>query len=243
MPRFKLFIEYDGTAYSGWQKQPDAATVEGEIEKALSQILRQSIDVIGQGRTDSGVHAEAQVVHFDYPQPIDQDDLLYALLGVLPRDISVWEMQHVSDDFHARFDAGSRQYRYQIVTRPSPLLNRVAKFIPYNLNQPKMQECAGYIVGTHDFRNFCKTSDQPKGTACDIKHSAFEFNNKHRITYRIRANRFVHHMVRRLVGTMVQVGKGKRSVSQFREMINQPENNQTAHGIAAKGLILEKVEY
>lgn len=197
MARYKLWLEYDGTVYSGWQKQPDATTVEDEVEKALSQILQTSINIFGQGRTDSGVHAEAQIAHFDCSQPINRDKLLYALSGVLPRDISVWRLQQAADDFHARFDAKSRQYRYQIVTRPSPLVSRVAKLVPYNLDRQKMQACADYIAGTHDFKNFCKVSDQQKGTVCAIEHSTFEFD-KPQIIYRIRANRFVHHMVRRL---------------------------------------------
>src|SRR5699024_9001040 len=132
MPRYKLCIEYDGTCYSGWQKQPDAVTIESEIETALSRILRIPIDIIGQGRTDSGVHAEAQVAHFDHARPIICDSLLHAVLGVLPKDISVWKIQQVKDDFHARFDARSRQYRYQIVTRLSPLAARTTKLVRSN---------------------------------------------------------------------------------------------------------------
>jgi len=242
MPRYKLCIEYDGTCYSGWQKQPDAVTIESEIETALSRILRIPIDIIGQGRTDSGVHAEAQIAHFDYSKPIICDSLLHALLGVLTKDISVWNIQQVKDDFHARFDARSRQYRYQIVTRLSPLAARTTKLVRSNLNRLAMQECAKCLTGKHDFTNFCKAPNQKKSTVCDVTHSAFEYNEQH-ITYRIQANRFVHLMVRRLVGTMIEVGKGKRPISQFKEMLEQPKSNKTAHGIAAKGLILEKVEY
>ncbi|MDZ7692761.1 MAG: tRNA pseudouridine synthase A [Balneolaceae bacterium] len=121
MPRYKLLIEYDGTNFFGWQRQPEGRTVEREIEQALSQILTTPIDIIGQGRTDSGVHAEAQVAHFDYEQDLDSQKLPYALLGVLPRDVSVYKLERVYDDFHARFDAKSRRYRFQVITRSSPM--------------------------------------------------------------------------------------------------------------------------
>jgi tRNA pseudouridine38-40 synthase len=242
MPRYKLFIEYDGTAYCGWQKQPNAGTVEEELEKAFTQILREPIDLIGQGRTDSGVHAEAQVAHFDSGQSIIRDDFLYALLGVLPRDIAVWDLQQVAEDFHARFDAKSRQYRYQMVTRPSPLADRFAKQVRNDLNLDVINKCAEIVAGTKDFWRFCKVSGQQKSTVCDVEYSAFQSENHH-LMYRIRANRFVHHMVRRLVGTMLHVGNGKISLDQFREMLENPESEHRAHGIAAKGLFLEKVEY
>jgi tRNA pseudouridine38-40 synthase len=242
MPRYKLFIEYDGTAYCGWQKQPNAGTVEEELEKAFAQILREPTDLIGQGRTDSGVHAEAQVAHFDSGQSISRDDFLYALLGVLPRNIAVWDLQQVPEDFHARFDAKSRQYRYQMVTRPSPLADRFAKRFRNDLNLDVMNKCAEMAVGAHDFRNFCKISGQQKSTICEVEYSAFQSKNHH-LDYRIRANRFVHHMVRRLVGTMLHVGQGKISLDQFREMLENPGSEHPAHGIAAKGLFLEEVRY
>src|SRR6056297_3026242 len=129
MPRYKLLIEYDGTRYSGWQRQPNANTVEEEIENALSQILREPVDIIGQGRTDAGVHAEGQVAHFDFPKELEKHRILFALLGVLPRDIAVWDLEETDPDFHARFSALLRRYRFQIITRPSPLWNRHAEMI------------------------------------------------------------------------------------------------------------------
>jgi len=242
MPRYKILIEYDGTNYSGWQIQPNANTVEEELEKALSRILQEDIDVIGQGRTDSGVHAEAQVAHVDIDRQIDIDQLLYALLGVLPRDICVWEMEEASQDFHARFDGKSRRYRYQIVTRPSALNFRTVNYIHYSLNFEAMQECAKMVKGTHDFENFRKANKDQPDAICTVQESEFCKKN-YLITYRIKANRFVHHMVRRLVGTMIQVGSGKRSVEDFDRMLHQPEIEKISHGASAKGLILEKVGY
>jgi tRNA pseudouridine38-40 synthase len=242
MPRYKLLIEYDGTNYHGWQRQPNVSTIEEELEQAMSRILCEPIDLIGQGRTDSGVHSEAQAAHFDSGQCIDRGDFLYAMLGVLPRDISVWDLQQVREGFHTRFDAKSRQYRYQMITRPSPLIDRFAKRIHNDLNQNIMNKCAEMIAGTHDFRNFCKVSDPQESTVCRVEKSIF-YREGHHLTYRIQANRFKHHMVRRLVGTMLQVGLGKMPLSQFHCTLEEPKNEYRSHGITAKGLVLEKVEY
>lgn len=242
MSRYKMLIEFDGTNYSGWQIQPNANTIEEELETALSRILQEDIDIIGQGRTDAGVHAEGQVAHVDIDQEIDIDQLLYALLGVLSRDVCVWNMEKVDDSFHARFDGKSRQYRYQIITRPSALHYRTANYIYYDLNVEAMQECAVMIMGTHDFENFSKTDKDQPDAICTVQDSNF-FQEDYLITYRVKANRFVRHLVRRLVGTMIQVGSGKRTVEDFSDLLNGVEVEQTSHGALAKGLILEKVEY
>lgn len=242
MHRYKILIEYDGTKYSGWQKQPNATTIEEEIEKALAQILRQPVDIIGQGRTDAGVHAEGQTAHFDFPEELDKHRLLFGLLGVLPRDIAVWDMEEVGSEFHARFYGKARQYRYQIITRPSPLWSNYAEMILGDLNLDKMEECSAMIKGTHDFESFTYSSEEQPSTNCEVMLSHFDFGNP-LITYRIKANRFVRHMVRRLVGTMLQVGQGKMKVDQFSDLLHKPSKNKNGHGASAKGLILEKVEY
>lgn len=242
MPRYKISIEFEGSRYSGWQKQPNSNTVEEEIESGLSRILSRPVDVIGQGRTDSGVHAEEQVAHFDYPDELEPDKILYALLGVLPHDIAVWDIQQVSTDFHARFDATARCYRYQILRRPAPLLRSVSEMVLDNLDLDAMHHCAQKIKGTHNFDSFTKPDNENPDSVCEVMHSSFT-ENEYLLTYHIEANRFVRHMVRRLVGTMVEVGKGKRSVKEFESMIDKPSKQKNGHGAAAQGLILEKVTY
>jgi len=242
MSRYKLLIEYDGTGYKGWQRQPRGKTVEGAIEAGLAQILRQPVDIIGQGRTDSGVHAEAQVAHFDFQGELDRDRVLYALLGVLPRDIAVWDLQPVADEFHARFDAKSRRYRYQVVTRPSPLWQRRAEMVLEELDLEAMEECAGMILGTHDFESFTISGDDRDRTFCDVMESEWSGNGQ-LLVYRIRANRFLRRMVRRLAGSMILVGRGKSSVDEFRNLLETPTVEEGAHSASAKGLILESVEY
>lgn len=242
MPRYKLLIEYDGTEYSGWQRQHNANTVEEEIENALEQILQKPVDLIGQGRTDAGVHAEGQVAHFDFTEPLNGDRLLFGLLGVLPKDIAVWNIEEVSPEFHARFDARERRYRYQIVTRPSPLWQHQAEMILGDLDREAMQACAAMISGVHDFESFTYSSEEQPATECEVFLSDFEFGTP-LICYRIRANRFIRHMVRRLVGTMIQVGQGRRTVADFEDYLHKPSKNKSGHGAPAKGLILESVRY
>lgn len=242
MPRYKLLIEYDGTSFNGWQRQPEGRTIEGEIEAALARVLRQPVDVIGQGRTDSGVHAEGQTAHFDFSEPLEFDRLLFALLGVLPREISVWHIEEVDDDFHARFDAKLRQYRYQITTRRAPLVEHMSEMILEDLNTELMRTCADMIKGTHNFDSFTRPDNENPNSECEVSLSEL-YVDQHLITYRIAANRFVRHMVRRLTGTMIQVGQGKRTLEEFTDLLNNPHKDKSGYGASAKGLILEKVKY
>ncbi|MEL7835028.1 tRNA pseudouridine(38-40) synthase TruA [Fodinibius sp. Rm-B-1B1-1] len=242
MPRYKILIEFEGTRYSGWQKQPNSNTVEEEIESGLSRILPHPVDVIGQGRTDSGVHAEGQVAHFDFPTELDPHKILYALLGVLPHDIAVWDIQQVADDFHARFDATARRYRYQIIRRPAPLKRSFAEMVLDDLDLDAMHNCAQKVQGTHNFDSFTKPDNDNPDSVCEVMESYFTEEDC-QLSYHIEANRFVRHMVRRLVGTMLEVGKGKRPVQEFEDMIDKPSKNKNGHGAAAHGLILEKVSY
>ncbi len=243
MPRYKLVIEYVGTAYSGWQKQPNAVTVEETIESALKRITGEpAVDIIGQGRTDSGVHAEAQTAHVDFSESIDKDELLYALVGVLPKDIAVWDMEKVSPDFHARFDAIYRRYRYCIARRPRPLLKDTTTTEFRELDIEAMNYCADLIEGTHNFDSFTKPDNQNPSSECEVSHSTLE-ESEGMLVYRIQANRFVRHLVRRLVGTMLQVGLGKCPAEKFEDMLLNPSKHKNGHGAPARGLILEKVGY
>lgn len=242
MPRYKILVEYDGTDYNGWQLQPKGKTVEGAIETGLSQILQQPVDIVGQGRTDSGVHAEGQAAHFDFPKELDGNKMIYALLGVLPRDIAVWNMERVAEDFHARFNAKSRRYRFQAVTRPSPLWERQAEMVLEELDLKAMRSCAEMILGTHDFESFTISSEDQERTECEVTLSEWS-RQDHLLFYRIRANRFLRRMVRRLAGTMIRVGQKKNSIEDFQQLLREPSKDRGGHSAAAKGLILERVEY
>ena len=242
MPRYKIQIEYLGTQYNGWQKQPNAPTVEEEIEDTLDQVLGRPIDVIGQGRTDSGVHAEGQVAHFDTTESIDTGKLHHAFLGVLPPDIAVWDIKEVDPQFHARFDATYRRYRYLIARRPKPLIKKTSILVLQDLDEDAMKKCADLVTGEHNFDSFTKPDNQNPSSDCKVSFSAFTQTDS-TLTYSIQANRFVRHLVRRLIGTMLEVGKGKKTVEEFKNLLLKPSKKKNAHGAPAKGLILEKVGY
>jgi len=239
--RYILYIEYLGTNYAGWQRQPNQLTVQEVIENVLTRVLQEEITIYGQGRTDAGVHAKHQIAHFDSSKAIYKHKLTYAFLGLLPRDISIWSIQKVDPGFHARFDAIERQYQYQIITRPSAFSTDRAELILNKLNISSMQKCAEAIIGKNDFRNFSKENDDTN-CICYINCSYWE-QNRHHLTYTISANRFRRHLVRRLVGTMVEVGLGKKTVHEFKELKNKLDTNLNPFMAAAKGLTLTKVFY
>lgn len=243
MPRYKVHIEYDGTNYAGWQTQPNELTIQDAIEAALNQVLRVEIPIVAAGRTDSGVHAEDQVAHFDYKDSIDSDKLLKSLYGVLPRDIAVWRIEQAHDDFHARFDAIARQYRYQIITRPSPLLRNYAWEQFYDLDIETMRDGVDELYGVNDFSSFCRFNPDVNHTMCDVHKADLFTLEDNIILFRIKANRFLHHMVRSLAGTIVEIGLGKRDIQSLKDLLKNPNRDHAGVTAPAHALILEKVFY
>lgn len=242
MPRYKITIAYDGAPYSGWQTQPDNLTVQDILTSALEQILREDIQITGAGRTDAGVHARGQVAHFDTIHQLDKEPFLKSMYGVLPKTVAVTDVHEVPGDFHARFLASARQYRYQILTQPDPLYFRQVweNFRPLDIN--KMREAACLIKGEHDFLSFCRKNPDQPGTICTVHVSELEVFDS-LIVYHIRANRFLHNMVRRIVGTIVQAGLHNRSVSSVQKLLNEPGKHRCGTTAPAQGLILDQVFY
>lgn len=242
MPRYKLTIEYDGTDFSGWQIQPDARTVEEEIEKAMSQILQEPVDIIGQGRTDAGVHAKGQVAHVDLVDSIDKEKFLFGVNGLIGEEIQIHKMEEVHPDFHARFDAISREYEYTLLKKASPLGNRTAWWPGRDVNYQKLEECIDLLRGEFDFSGFSKFNEENFTTLCTILTAELE-EKEYVFVFRISANRFLRNMVRRLVGSMVEVGKGKLLVNKFEEKLHTPESDIRTFTAPAKGLVLSNVFY
>ena len=242
MSRYKLTIEYNGAGFSGWQIQPDAKTVEGELEKAFSKVLQQDIDLIGQGRTDAGVHARGQVAHTDIPDVKDIKKLVFGVNSLVGNDIHIHAIEKVHKDFHARFDALSREYSYTILKKPSPLQDHFAWSQIGDLDSSKLHECAALLKGEFDFSGFSKFNEENFTTLCTINKSIFEESDDKWI-YRINGNRFLRNMVRRITGTMVEVAKGKISVSDFKELLENPDADVKSFTAPAKALVLEKVFY
>lgn len=244
MVRFVLEIMYDGTNYAGWQKQPNTKTVQSEIESALQIILREPISIMGSGRTDAGVHAQQQFAHFDANATIpDVHKFLRSLRGLLPRDIFVMNIREANDEFHVRFDAKFRQYRYQFSNYDDVFSEKYTWVILKELDILAMKECAQLLHGTHDFASFSKFNAEVANTRCEILASEIVMIDEGRWHYRIRANRFLHHMVRSLVGGMIQVGTGKIVLQEFERRLNEPDNANFSFVAPAKALFLEEVVY
>jgi len=242
MIRYKLTIEFDGTNFSGWQIQPDSRTVEEEIEKAFSQILQQPIDLIGQGRTDAGVHAKGQVAHVDLPEGINPEKLRFGVNGLIGDEIQIHEIEEVDSEFHARFDATYREYEYTILKKSSPLLYRTTWFPNSTFDIQPIMKCCELLKGEFDFSGFSKFNEDNYTTLCTISLAEIEERDEE-IIFKIRANRFLRNMVRRLVGTLVEVGRGKMDVLAFENQLLKPEPTQRTYTAPAKGLVLTKVFY
>lgn len=243
MTRFKMVLAYDGTNYAGWQTQPDIPTVQDTLENAIQKIVQQSISVVGAGRTDSGVHAEGQTAHFDLNTNQDPQSLVNGLNAVLPDDIAVLQIERVDKKFHARFDATAREYRYQIATRPHPLLRNQVWYYDRRLDTGAMRIAIESLIGDHDFGTFCKANADVNHTRCEVydAHLVEEYDGI--VIFRIRANRFLHHMVRSITGTLIEIAEHKRKAHDMISLLSNPDRKEAGSTAPAKGLILERVFY
>ncbi len=239
-------MEYDGSNYHGWQLQPNANTVQGEIEKALSRIFHERIVVFGAGRTDAGVHATGQVVHVLVPWKHSADDLKKALNSLLPDDICILSVSTAQNDFHARHSAISKTYRYQIVNQQtrSPLKRLYFWEIAYPLDLGKLQEASKLLIGIHDFSSFGAPTSGTPSTVRKI-HEAFweKDENSNTFSFTVRGSGFLRFMVRSLVGTLVRVGLGKISVGDFADIFMACDRSKAGPIAKPQGLFLVKVEY
>lgn len=242
MRTIKLVIEYDGTDFVGWQEQPNGRSVQGELSRVFSQVLQQPVAVTGAGRTDSGVHARGQVAHIRSASPVSTETLVHALGGLLPGDIVVRTVEEVPSSFHARYDADSRMYRYHISRRPVALGARYSWYVRYALDHDAMNAAAAIICGEHDFEGFCKLGSPIRHYRCTVLWSHWEVSPD-TLVYEIRANRFLRGMVRALVGTMVDVGRGFTSVQEFGDILLSRDRSRTGTAAPPHGLFLEDVHY
>ena len=209
MKRIRLTVAYDGTNYCGWQVQPNGHSVQAELQRCLSTLLREEIAVTGAGRTDAGVHARCMVAHFDIEQPIDEGQLTYKLNRILPRDISVQKVWEVPNDLHARFSAVSRTYHYYIHTQKDPFLRSYSCELHYSLDFAKMNEAAACLLQYEDFGAFCKSHADVKTTLCQVTQARWVQQSSYSWYFEISANRFLRNMVRAVVGTLIDVGRGR----------------------------------
>ncbi|HHE55229.1 MAG TPA: tRNA pseudouridine(38-40) synthase TruA [Caldithrix abyssi] len=241
MRRVKAVFEYDGTNYYGWQLQKGQRTIQGEIEQALKIIFKKRIPVTGSGRTDTGVHARNQVAHFDIPET-NLNILKRSLNGLLASDIVVKSLEFCAPDFHARFDAKKRLYRYYISPQPTALNRNFAWVVWQPLNWTLMQVGAERIKPVQDFRAFCKVKSEVKHHRCLILESRW-LRKEDLLVYEITADRFLHGMVRAIVGTLVALGSGKITLAEMERIIDSGDRRLVPQTAPARGLVLEKVEY
>tara|TARA_B110000037_G_scaffold915_1_gene937 strand:- start:256 stop:963 length:708 start_codon:yes stop_codon:yes gene_type:complete len=235
-------LSYKGTNYHGWQIQPDASSVQEEITKALATILQEKILLIGAGRTDAGVHASQMFAHVDTVKKLT-DDYVHKLNAILPNDIVIKSIKEVSDETHARFDAVSRTYEYRILLGRDPfLLDITWQLHQKNLQIEKMNEAANLLFKYEDFESFSKVKTDVNTFNCTIMKAVWTLEDKHLI-FHIKANRFLRNMVRAIVGTLLEVGLGKKTVEDFRKIIESKKRSEAGLSVPAKGLFLTEVCY
>ena len=240
--RYFIELSYKGTNYHGWQIQPDASSVQEEITKALATILQEKILLIGAGRTDAGVHASQMFAHVDTVKKLT-DDYVHKLNAILPNDIVIKSIKEVSDETHARFDAVSRTYEYRILLGRDPfLLETTWQLHQKNLQIEKMNEAANLLFKYEDFESFSKVKTDVNTFNCTIMKAVWTLEDKHLI-FHIKANRFLRNMVRAIVGTLLEVGLGKKTVEDFRKIIESKKRSEAGLSVPAKGLFLTEVCY
>ena len=241
--RYFVHFAYDGTRYHGWQMQPDAHSVQAELQQALSTLLRGTIEVVGAGRTDAGVHARRMAAHFDWDEQIDCGELAYRLNKLLPYDIAVHRVEQVGESLHARFSATSRTYHYYIHMVKDPFARAYSLELHYALDFEAMNRAAARLLEFEDFGAFCKSHTDVKTTICHVTEARWEELAPHKYRFTITANRFLRNMVRAVVGTLVDVGRGRLSLDEFRGIIESKSRTKAGESMPAKALFLVDVTY
>jgi tRNA pseudouridine38-40 synthase len=244
MQRYFLYLAYDGTNYHGWQIQPNGISIQERLMKALSTLLRCDTKVVGAGRTDAGVHASLMTAHFDYEgETLNTGMLTDTLNRLLPPDISVYGVHAVKPDAHARFDAVARTYKYYVTTAKYPFNRQYRCRIQDKLDFEQMNEAARTLFDYSDFTSFSKLHTDVKTNLCKITCAEWTKEDETTWAFTIRADRFLRNMVRAIVGTLFEVGRGKLSVEGFREVIEQKDRSKAGTSAPAHALFLVNVEY
>jgi len=240
----RITIEYDGSGYVGWQRQPSGPTIQESIETSLMTITGEKVKLLGSGRTDSGVHALGQVASFRTGTTLSPSDLQKGLNSLLPKDIVITDAEEADPDFHAQLSAKSKTYIYKILNRPYPsaLLRDRVWFVPYPLKARLMGEAAHSLIGEHDFRAFAQAEATAKSTVRTVL-AAKVTKRRDLIEFSIEADGFMKRMVRLIVGTLAEVGREKITPTQFREILESGEKTKHVHAAPAKGLYLKEVRY
>lgn len=241
--RYFIYLSYDGTNYHGWQIQPNGDSVQETLMKALATFLRQEVEVIGAGRTDAGVHARLMVAHFDFERELDGAQVTDKLNRLLPPDIAVYKVCRVKQDAHARFDATYRTYKYYVTTRKDPFSRNYAWRLFNSLDFEKMNEAAQTLFDYTDFTSFSKLHTDVKTNNCKIMHAEWTQVGETEWVFTIQADRFLRNMVRAVVGTLVEVGRGKMTIGDFKKVIENKDRCKAGSSVPGHALFLVDVGY
>ena len=245
MRRYFIYLKYDGSAYHGWQIQPNGNSVQEELQRALSTLLRKDISITGAGRTDTGVHARLMTAHFDSLIVVDCQQLKYRLNRILPHDIAIDDIKEVDNDLHARFSATSRTYHYYIHQKKNPFKRNYSYEIHYKLDFDKMNEAAEMLLQTSDFGAFCKAGSDVKTTICNVTEAYWQQvdNEEQSYCFIISANRFLRNMVRAVVGTLIDVGRGRITIEDFSKIIQGKKRSEAGESVPGNALFLWDIQY
>lgn len=242
--RYFLRLSYRGAPFHGWQTQPNAESVQGTLERALSTALRRDIQITGAGRTDTGVNAKEMYAHLDIDEEFpDKGKLLVSLNRLVGRDIAIHDITPVSHDAHARFDATSRTYKYFATFEKNPFLYPLSWHCPNRLDLDRMNDAADILLKTEDFTSFAKLHSDAKTNICRVSHARWEMEGKDMAVFTITADRFLRNMVRAIVGTLVEVGRGKMTVSDFRNVIEKKDRCAAGQSMPGEALFLWRITY
>ncbi|MEL6557185.1 MAG: tRNA pseudouridine(38-40) synthase TruA [Bacteroidota bacterium] len=240
--RYFLYLSYNGTHYHGWQIQENAITVQQVLNESMSTILRQKINTMGSGRTDTGVHATVQVVHFDVDEFLEETNLIRRLNSILPKDIAVYALRRVNSDANTRFDAISREYHYKIHLKKSPFLENLSYGYFRELNFDLMNEACLLLKDWKDFECFSRVKTEVNNFCCDIFEAKW-FKENDEVLFSVRANRFLRGMVRAIVGTMLEVGQERISLADFQEVLDGRDRKKAGRAVPPQGLYLNDIVY
>lgn len=241
--RYFLQISYQGKAYAGWQSQNNAGSVQETLEKTLCRVFRQEIRLVGSSRTDAGVHAIGQIAQIDFDPMLSLDQCVFKINTALPPDIAVRKFIPVKPDAHCRFDAISRTYQYSVLRGKNPFWAQTAHFWYGALDLEAMKACCDIVLRHKDFQAFSKIHTQVKTFECKLEKAEWFYEGEGRLVFEVKANRFLRGMVRAMVGTMMEVGKGRRTLEEFEALLNGKDRKKAGESVPAKGLCLMEVAY
>ena len=240
--RYFIKLAYNGTNYHGWQVQPNASSVQETLNKALSIILNEEINIMGAGRTDTGVHAKEMFAHFDYAPTLEIDSVLHKLNSYLPKDIVIYDIIPVHNEAHARFDAKKRTYNYYITSVKDVFSQEECWYYHQNLDVELMNQAAKILLNHTDFQCFSKVNTDVNTFNCTISEAYWTKENN-QLIFTISADRFLRNMVRAIVGTLINVGLHKITLSEFNSIIENKNRNEAGFSVPAQGLFLTKIDY